>query len=109
MKKLLLLAALISGVLFTALASSEKNVNNYKSDTECVCGDIYTVSVCKIVGASNAKNCNFSGRYDSETGYIVIFDKNNKQVYSGRAIKNNINKGVKGNYTHCCGDYYFNL
>jgi hypothetical protein len=116
MKKTILLSCLLaSAVAFVAFAPKSSTNTMKSSKIEISSSDINTVDVCqfKRVGTSGtAKNCNFTGKYNTETNRIVIY-KRGDEVASGTPRRNNPDsydeRDSRRYYTHYLNDYYFNL
>ena len=71
--------------------------------------EMKTISVVRITGGC-IKNFNFSGKYDTEENFIRIYNKEGKEVASGKPKINYDRKGCRENYNaHLDGTYYFNI
>lgn len=116
MKKTIFISSLIVAAFAFVAFVPKSSTNTMKpSKVEISSSDINTVSVCqfKRVGPNGtAKNCNFTGKYDTESNRIVIY-KRGEEVASGTPRVNDPDsfseKDSRRNYTHYLSDYYFNL
>ena len=70
--------------------------------------DVITISsVTRIIRngrGGQIKNFSFSGKYDTETGIMRVYDKKGNLVQSGRPQSSDIS-----GYSYHVGDYYFNM
>lgn len=112
MKKSIIIMS-IGMAIATIMVFSFKNVTDSlnSSTTEVSAASIRTISVTKITGSGvTTVNSNYTGKYDTDDNYIVIYSSNGKQVDSGTPQRNSATSGKRGNYNYCLHNtYYFNL
>lgn len=116
MKKVLVLLSIFA-IAAGLVAFVPKSENRFADPTsqESSMSATRSVSVCmiKYVGSQSgmtSTNCNFSGKYDTEDNYIVVYNSRGKQVASGTPQYNRDSTGKRSNYKYVVsGIYYFNL
>lgn len=109
MKKIIIAIGFILSIssIYAFNTIDEKDAPNETNVTVSI-SETKTVSVVKIIGT--ATNYSFSGKYDTEENYIRVFNKDGKEVASGKAKINYDRKGNKKNYNaHLNETYYFNI
>lgn len=113
MKKSIILSSFIlSLVAFFAFTTPTASLQTSDNNISISSQYVSTIDVVKISGSGNfqATNYGFYGKYDEETNYIEIYNRNsNKLVASGKAQINYNTKGKAKNYNARLGDYYFNV
>ena len=115
MKKSIIVACtILFTIAFFAFTTPSASNTKISKSTTISMSYVSTVSVCKIKEAGNGGisivSCNFTGRYDDETGYITIYDSKGREVASGKVRVNNDSRGKRKNYSYCLQNtYFFNL